>query len=66
MARQMRPSSTEEDAVDRWVRDLNRMGADLDALAASIHPTAWRDALEPMRRQWERLARLDPEARRKR
>ncbi len=42
--------------IDQWVRRLNALGAEMDAVAASLHPSAWEEALAPLRAQYRKLA----------
>ncbi len=42
--------------IDQWVRRLNALGAEMDAVAASLHPSAWEEALAPLRVQYRKLA----------
>jgi len=50
----------ERDPIARWVERVNRLGRELDAAAASMHPSAWHEALAPDRERWEVLARGGP------
>lgn len=45
------------DATERWIGRLNRLGRDLDATAASIHPSAWKEQLREDIERWRRVAR---------
>ena len=45
----------EQEWTDQWVAKLNRLGAEMDQIAASMHPSGWADALAP---HWERYRTL--------
>lgn len=49
-----------EDATARWVRRLNAAGRELDATAASMHPSARPEAMKGQREAWKRLAKGGP------
>ena len=51
----------DDDAVARWVAAVNAAGRELDELAAAIHPSAWKDELEPGRERWKKLAHGGPQ-----
>lgn len=50
--------------VDAWVRKLNRLAAELEAEANSMHPSAWDEVLRDRNAKWRRIAasglRLQP------
>lgn len=50
----------EQSAIDAWVHRLNRLGADLDDEALSMHPAAWHEALSDRIVRWKRLAKSPP------
>jgi hypothetical protein len=50
--------------TDEWVRRVNSLAREIDEIAASIHPSAWREALGPEFRKYERLAKVMPEDKR--
>ena len=43
------------DATERWIRRLNHLGRELDAKAASMHPSAWMEQLREEREKWKRV-----------
>lgn len=45
----------EQEWTDQWVAKLNRLGAEMDRIAASMHPSGWADALAP---HWQRYRAL--------
>jgi hypothetical protein len=47
--------------TDEWVRRVNELAREIDEIAASIHPSAWRETLEPEFRKFERLAKVIPD-----
>ena len=55
-----RKDAVPEDPVDRWVRELNAAGRELDEAAASMHPSRWHEDLRGIRDRWSRLARRGP------
>lgn len=55
-----RERRVQEGAVERWVRQLNRLGRELDEQAAAIHPSAWHEQLADLRDRWLRLAARGP------
>lgn len=60
MPPRLAPPSESEDAELTWLRRLNRLAAELDEQAASLHPSAWREQLGPMTARWRALARAGP------
>lgn len=46
----------EEEWIARWVARLNRLAAEMDALAASLHPSAWDEQLAGLRAEYRALA----------
>lgn len=54
------PTQEDDDPELTWLRRLNRLGAELDEQAASLHPSAWREQLGPIRARWLALARAGP------
>lgn len=42
--------------TDEWVARLNALAREMDDLAASLHPTAWAEALRDLNDKWRRLA----------
>jgi len=44
--------------IDEWVHRLNALGADLDDMAAAMHPSAWHDALAQESEKWRKLAAI--------
>ena len=44
-----------EYAIARWVEYLNRLGRELDAKAASMHPSAWKEQLREDIERWRRV-----------
>lgn len=43
-------------ATDAWVAKVNRLAAEIDANAASLHPSAWAEALAPDFERFRKLA----------
>jgi len=43
--------------TEKRLARLNRLGQDLDERAASMHPSAWPEALKEDMERWKRLAR---------
>lgn len=52
--------SVERDPVLDWVRRLNDLARKLDEDAASLHPSAWSEALGAEMAEWKRLAKAGP------
>lgn len=48
------------DPVAAWVSRVNRLAAEIDATAASLHPSAWPEALAPDSERFRRLAANGP------
>lgn len=44
--------------TEDWVRRLNKLGRELDASAASMHPSAWPEALKRDREKWKKVGSL--------
>lgn len=42
-------------AIDRWVARVNKSAREMDETAASLHPSAWREALKPQREAFKKL-----------
>jgi hypothetical protein len=53
----LKPPREAEDPELTWLRSLNRLAAELDECAASLHPSVWREQLGPMNARWRALAR---------
>lgn len=49
-------SAKHEAAVWRWVAKVNRAAREMDEAAASLHPSAWPEALAPQREAFRKLA----------
>ena len=47
-------------ALTAWVSKVNRMAAEIDAVAASMHPSAWHEALAPDFARFRKLAGNGP------
>lgn len=47
-------------ALDAWVSKVNRMAAEIDAAAASMHPSAWPEALATDFERFRKLAAGGP------
>ncbi len=45
--------------TEQWVRRLNQLAEEMDETAACLHPSAWHEALGPMREQYEKLAKTE-------
>lgn len=45
------------DEADKWVSRLNRLSAEMDETAATLHPSAWSEALAPLNEKWKKEAR---------
>lgn len=45
--------------TEQWVKRLNKLAEEMDETAASLHPSAWHEALAPMREEYERLAKKE-------
>lgn len=43
-----------------WVSKVNRMAAEIDSEAASMHPSAWSEALAPDFERFRKLAGSGP------
>lgn len=54
------PNAKHDAALDVWVSKLNRMAVDIDAAAASMHPSAWHEALAPDFERFRKLAAGGP------
>lgn len=50
------------DAIDAWVRRVNLAARNLDELAASMHPSAWAEALHEDTERFKRLAVAGPQS----
>jgi len=48
------------DPVARWVARLNKLGREMGDIAASMHPSAWREQLAPYRERYRKLAGAGP------
>ena len=35
-------------AFDKWVKRINALAKEIDDTAASVHPSAWKEALAPL------------------
>jgi hypothetical protein len=46
----------EDSAMDQWVHQVNTLAAEMDEIAASMHPSCWPEALAPYREKYKRLA----------
>jgi hypothetical protein len=44
--------------TEQWVSRLNKLARQMDGTAASLHPSAWTEALAPLRKEYARLAAL--------
>ncbi len=44
--------------ADEWVCKLNKLGAEIDDLASSIHPSAWAEQLFDLRARYRKLAAM--------
>lgn len=53
-------AARQTDATTRWVERLNRLARDLDEDAATMHPSAWSDALGHRMERWRALAAGGP------
>ena len=47
---------TEQEWTDQWVSKLNALGAEMDAIAGSMHPFAWPDQMAPCWKKYRKLA----------
>ena len=50
----------EEQAVEKWVGQVNALARDLDESAASLHPSVWPEALAPEMERFKKLAARGP------
>ena len=60
MLPRLTPPPESEDPELTWLRRLNRLAAEIDEQAASLHPSAWSEQLGPMSARWRALARAGP------
>jgi hypothetical protein len=44
----------------KWVSRLNKLAREMDELAATLHPSAWHEALAPYCAKYKRLAQGAP------
>lgn len=49
------------DAIETWVQRVNLTARALDEAAASIHPSAWPEALRDGMERFKRLAAAGPQ-----
>ncbi len=54
-------SKNDRDEITRWVQRLNKLGAEMDEWAASMHPSAWHEEFAAQRDKWKRIAQSLPE-----
>jgi hypothetical protein len=47
-------------ATDAWVARVNKLALEMDELAASMHPSAWPEALKSLREKFEQVAKQGP------
>lgn len=47
---------SEDEWIAEWVRKLNKLGAEMDEIGDSMHPSGWDEALAPHREQYRKLA----------
>lgn len=45
--------------TDEWVKQLNQIGAELDGICATLHPTAWKEDpdIEKLKKKWRTLVK---------
>lgn len=55
-----RSAPPDQDAVDKWVQEINALGRKLDEEASAIHPSAWPEALKDDMERWKKLAKEGP------
>jgi hypothetical protein len=41
------------DETDKWVSRLNKLAADMDETASSLHPSAWPETLGALNAKWK-------------
>ena len=44
-------------STDKWVKDLNKLGREMDEIAGAIHPAAWSETLARLKKRWLKLAK---------
>lgn len=42
--------------TDTWVRNVNKLAAEIDEAAASLHPSAWAEQLAPLHDRYRKVA----------
>ncbi len=45
--------------VEKWVSRINRLAREIDELAATIHPSAWPEALRELNEKWKKEAKKE-------
>jgi len=42
--------------TEQWVKRLREIGDEMDELMASLHPSAWDQALKLQKEEWRKIA----------